>query len=102
MLRGHTGRRRGVRHERTWLSKTIVIDYSSPNIAKEFRVFHLRTTVLGHALYNIFGALGYRVVGINHLGDWGKEPMITLLGRTALEVAERAVEIAKRLSGTSA
>ena len=39
---------------------------------------------------------------IYHLGDWGKEPMITLLGRTALEVAERAVEIAKRLSGTSA
>ena len=53
--------------------KTIVIDYSSPNIAKEFRVFHLRTTVLGHALYNIFGALGYKVVGINHLGDWGTQ-----------------------------
>ncbi len=38
---------------------------------------------------------------IYHLGDWGKEPMITLLGRTAVEVAERAVEVAKRLSGAT-
>jgi len=53
--------------------KTIVIDYSSPNIAKEFRVFHLRTTVLGHALYNLYRALGYNVIGINHLGDWGTQ-----------------------------
>ncbi len=53
--------------------KTVVIDYSSPNIAKEFRVFHLRTTVLGHALYNIFRALGYKVVSVNHLGDWGTQ-----------------------------
>jgi len=51
--------------------KTIVIDYSSPNIAKPFHIGHLRSTVIGGALYKIYQFLGYRVVGINHLGDWG-------------------------------
>ncbi len=53
--------------------KTIVIDYSSPNIAKPFHVGHLRSTVIGNALYKIFGFLGYKCVGINHLGDWGTQ-----------------------------
>ncbi len=53
--------------------KTIVIDYSSPNIAKPFHVGHLRSTVIGSALYNIFEKLGYKCVGINHLGDWGTQ-----------------------------
>ncbi len=53
--------------------KTIVIDYSSPNIAKPFSVGHLRSTVIGQALYNIFSYLGYRVIGDNHLGDWGTQ-----------------------------
>lgn len=53
--------------------KNIVIDYSSPNIAKPFHVGHLRSTVIGNALYNIFNAIGYNSVGINHLGDWGTQ-----------------------------
>lgn len=53
--------------------KTIVIDYSSPNIAKPFHVGHLRSTVIGNALYQIYSFQGYRCVGINHLGDWGTQ-----------------------------
>jgi arginyl-tRNA synthetase len=55
------------------VGKTVVIDYSSPNIAKPFGVGHLRTTVIGHALYRIYTHLGYRVMRINHLGDWGTQ-----------------------------
>ena len=53
--------------------KTVCIDYSSVNIAKPFHIGHLSTTVLGGALYRIFSFLGYRVVGINHLGDYGTQ-----------------------------
>lgn len=53
--------------------KTVVLDYSSPNIAKPFHIGHLRSTAIGNALYNIYTALGYKCVGINHLGDWGTQ-----------------------------
>jgi arginyl-tRNA synthetase len=53
--------------------KTIVIDFSSPNIAKPFGVGHLRTTMIGNALYHIYKKLGFTVVRINHLGDWGTQ-----------------------------
>ncbi len=51
--------------------KTILIDYSSPNIAKPFHIGHLRSTVIGNSLYKLYQFSGYHVVGINHLGDWG-------------------------------
>ncbi|HRC57831.1 MAG TPA: arginine--tRNA ligase, partial [Kofleriaceae bacterium] len=51
--------------------QTICIDYSSPNISKSLAYHHIRSTVIGHSLVQIFRALGYRTVGINHLGDWG-------------------------------
>lgn len=51
--------------------RTVCIDYSSPNISKHLAYHHIRSTVIGHALTNIYRALGYRVVGINHVGDWG-------------------------------
>lgn len=54
-------------------NKTICIDYSSPNVAKNFHVGHLRTTIIGNALRNIYEKLGYKVVRINHLGDWGTQ-----------------------------
>jgi len=54
-------------------NKMIVLEYSSPNIAKRFNVGHLRSTVIGQALYNLYEFLGYHVVGENHLGDWGTQ-----------------------------
>ena len=54
-------------------NKNIVIDYSSPNIAKPFHIGHLKTTVIGGALYNIYKYLGYNVTGVNHLGDYGTQ-----------------------------
>ena len=51
----------------------VTIDLSSPNIAKPFSVGHLRSTVIGDALSNIFRKMGYNTIKINHLGDWGKQ-----------------------------
>lgn len=54
-------------------NKTICIDYSSVNICKSFHIGHLSTTAIGSALYKLYNALGYNVVGINHLGDYGTQ-----------------------------
>lgn len=51
--------------------KTLAIDYSSPNVAKPMNIGHLRATVIGRAVYNLAKTQGYKVIGINHLGDWG-------------------------------
>ncbi len=59
--------------EKTGAGKTICMDYSSPNIAKYFHVGHLRTTVIGNSLYRIYEKMGFHVVRINHLGDWGTQ-----------------------------
>ena len=53
--------------------KNVVIDYSSPNIAKPFHIGHLRSTVIGNSLYKIYKFLGYHPIGINHLGDYGTQ-----------------------------
>lgn len=53
--------------------KNVIVEYSSPNIAKPFHIGHLRSTVIGNALYHLYQFLGYNVVGINHLGDWGTQ-----------------------------
>ena len=60
--------------------KTIVIDYSSPNIAKPFHIGHLRSTVIGNSLYKLYDCMGYKVIGINHLGDWGMGICRTIAG----------------------
>lgn len=53
--------------------KNVVIDYSAPNIAKPFHIGHLRSTVIGGALYNVYKFLDYNVIGVNHLGDYGTQ-----------------------------
>ena len=53
--------------------KNIIVEYSSPNIAKDFHIGHLRTTVIGAALYNIYKYLGYNAIGMNHIGDYGTQ-----------------------------
>jgi len=53
--------------------KTVVIDFSSPNVGKQLAFHHLRSTMIGNALYRIYKAAGWKVIGINHLGDWGTQ-----------------------------
>lgn len=53
--------------------KTVVFDYSSPNVAKPFHIGHLGTTVIGHSLKKLHEFAGYKCVGVNHLGDWGTQ-----------------------------
>lgn len=53
--------------------KTVIVEYSSPNIAKPFHIGHIRSTVIGNALYKLYDAAGYNVVRINHLGDYGTQ-----------------------------
>ncbi|HCG20692.1 MAG TPA: arginine--tRNA ligase [Verrucomicrobia bacterium] len=75
----------------TGVGKTVVIDYSSPNAAKQMHIGHIRSTVIGNALDRIFRALGYRVVADNHLGDWGTQFGILIKGyRELLTDEERA------------
>ena len=64
----------------TGAEKTIVIDYSSPNAAKQMHIGHIRSTVIGNALDRIYRALGYRVIADNHLGDWGTQFGILIEG----------------------
>ncbi|MDY7230690.1 arginine--tRNA ligase [Hyalangium rubrum] len=60
--------------------KTVVLDYSSPNIAKPIAFHHIRSTVIGHCLANLYRALGWKVEGINYLGDWGKQFGLVAVG----------------------
>ena len=53
--------------------KNVIVEYSSPNIAKPFHIGHLRNTVIGAALYNVYKYLGYNTIGMNHLGDYGTQ-----------------------------
>ena len=70
--------------------KTVVIDYSSPNAAKQMHIGHIRSTVIGSAIDRIFRALGYRVIADNHLGDWGTQFGILIKGyRECLTQEER-------------
>ncbi|MBE7463277.1 MAG: arginine--tRNA ligase [Planctomycetes bacterium] len=76
--------------------QTVVVDYSSPNIAKPFHTGHLMTTVLGASLVRIYRALGYRVVGVNHLGDWGTQCGYQFLAWQRADPQEREKQLAAR------
>lgn len=70
----HVGERKDVYgHLNEGEGKTVVIDYSGPNIAKNMTVAHLRSTIIGHSLSKIYEAAGYTGFRINHLGDWGTQ-----------------------------
>ncbi len=64
----------------TGAGQTLVLDYSSPNIAKPMHIGHIRSTVIGNALDRLYRALGYRVVADNHIGDWGTQFGVLILG----------------------
>lgn len=74
--------------------KTVVIDYSGPNVAKRFSVGHLRSTVIGQALYNLYKFLGYTVIGDSHVGDWGTQfgMMIAQITRKDLDATKLTVQ----------
>ena len=83
----------------------IVVDYSSPNIAKQMHVGHLRSTILGAAVVNLFRAVGHEVLGDNHLGDWGTQFGLLIVGmrrfgsdealqQTPIEELERVYKLA--------
>ncbi len=74
--------------EQTGAGRKIVIDYSSPNAAKQMHIGHIRSTVIGDALKRIFKALGYEVVADNHLGDWGTQFGILIKGYRELLTQE--------------
>lgn len=72
-------------------AQTIVMDYSSPNVAKPMHIGHIRSTVIGNALDRMYRALGYQVIADNHLGDWGTQFGLLIQGyRHFLNDAERA------------
>lgn len=82
----------------TGAGKKVVIDYSSPNAAKQMHIGHIRSTVIGNAIDRLYRALGYDVIADNHLGDWGTQFGILIKGyRECLTDAERAACTVKEL-----
>jgi len=79
--------------------KTMVIDYSSPNIAKPFGIGHLRSTNIGQAIYNLYQVLGWKTIGDNHLGDWGTQfgKLIYMIKSKNLKIENLKIENLERL-----
>jgi arginyl-tRNA synthetase len=69
-------------------NQTVIIDYSSPNVAKPMHIGHIRSTVIGNALDRLYRALGYHVIADNHLGDWGTQFGLIILGYREFADAE--------------
>ena len=79
--------------------KTVLVEYSSPNIAKYFGIGHLRSTIIGQTLYNLYKFLGFKVVGENHLGDWGTQfgMIIAQIKRKNLNVDDLTIDDFEKL-----
>jgi len=77
--------------EQVGQGKTIILDYSSPNVAKPMHIGHIRSTVIGNAIDRLYRSLGYTVIADNHLGDWGTQFGLMLVGFRAF-VDEAALE----------
>lgn len=81
--------------------RTLILDYSSPNVAKPMHIGHIRSTVIGNALDRMYRELGYRVIADNHLGDWGTQFGILIMGYRKFAdpraIAERPVEELERV-----
>ncbi len=82
--------------------KTVVIDYSSPNIAKPFSMGHLRSTMIGNALKHIAEKCGYEVVGINYIGDWGTQfgKLITAYKSGEIRILSKKIQFVNYFSYT--
>ncbi len=79
--------------------KTMVLDYSAPNIAKPFGIGHLRSTIVGQAIYNIYEYSGWNCIGVNHLGDWGTQygKLLYQITQKNLDPEELSVKDLERL-----
>ncbi len=85
--------------------RVVIIDYSSPNVAKPMHIGHIRSTIIGNALHRLYQALGYKVVADNHLGDWGTQFGILIRGFRAFadpaRLREAPIEELERVYKTS-
>lgn len=79
--------------------KNVLVEYSSPNIAKYFGIGHLRSTIIGQALYNLYDFLGYKTIGDNHIGDWGTQFGVILaeIRNTQYEIRNLSINDLERM-----
>ncbi|EDX12032.1 GD19955 [Drosophila simulans] len=80
-------------HPSPFAAEHIVVEYSSPNIAKPFHVGHLRSTIIGNVLANLHQHLGYRTTRLNYLGDWGTQFGLLALGVQMLNVSDKEMQL---------
>ena len=88
-----------LKFEKKEKEKTMVLDYSAPNIAKPFGIGHLRSTIVGQAIYNIYEYSGWNCIGVNHLGDWGTQygKLLYQITQKNLDPEELSVKDLERL-----
>ena len=73
--------------------KKVIVEFSSPNIAKPFHIGHIRTTVIGNSINKIYKFLGYDTISVNHLGDYGSESLLSLFWHGAIVKLLRRIQL---------